>query len=95
MKLEATTRRERRGESFVLTTELANRSATPALLVRLSPERATSGDRIRPALFSDSYVTLMPGEHRTIRTEVAAADARGEEPRLAIDGFNVTCVLDR
>ncbi len=95
IELKATTRRERQGERIVLTTEIANPSAVPALLVRLSPVRATSGDRIRPALFSDNDVTLMPGERRTIRTELEAADARGEEPRLAIEGFNVTPTLDR
>ena len=73
----------------MLTSEVANPSAAPALLVRLSPVRATSGDRIRPALFSDNYVTLMPGERKTIRTEVEARDARGEEPWIAVEGFNV------
>ena len=52
--------------------------------------RAASGDRIRPALSSDNDLTLMPGERRTIRTEVEARDARGEEPRIAVGGFNVT-----
>jgi hypothetical protein len=87
--LSARTRVERRADRFYLTTEIANPSGAPALLVRLSPVRATSGDRIRPALFSDNDVALMPGERRTIRTEVEARDARGEEPRIAIDGFNV------
>ena len=87
--LQARTRVERQGDRFVLTTEIANPQAAPALLVRLSPVRATSGDRIRPALFSDNDVALMPGERKTIRTEVEARDARGEEPRIAVDGFNV------
>jgi hypothetical protein len=87
--LQARTRVERQAGRFVLTTEIANPSSAPALLVRLSPVRAASGDRIRPALFSDNDVALMPGEQRTIRTEVEARDARGEEPRIAIDGFNV------
>ena len=87
--LRARTRVERQGARFVLTTELENASSTPALLVRLSPVRATSGDRIRPMLSSDNDVTLMPGERRTIRTEVEARDARGEEPRIAVGGFNV------
>ena len=87
--LRARTRVERQGARFVLTTELENASSTPALLVRLSPVRATSGDRIRPMLSSDNDVTLMPGERRTIRTEVEAGDARGEEPRIAVGGFNV------
>jgi hypothetical protein len=59
------------------------------MLVRLSPVRATSGDRIRPALFSDNDFVLMPGEGTTIRTEVEARDARGEEPRIDVSAFNV------
>ena len=88
--LQTRTSVERQGDRFVLTSEVANPSAAPALLVRLSPVRATSGDRIRPALFSDNDVTLMPGERKTIRTEVEARDARGEQPWIAVDGFNVT-----
>jgi len=31
----------------------------------------------------------MPGERRTIRTELAHADTRGETPRMVVEGFNV------
>jgi hypothetical protein len=31
----------------------------------------------------------MPGERRTIVTEVEYADARGENPRVGAEGFNV------
>jgi hypothetical protein len=31
----------------------------------------------------------MPGESRTITTEVADQDTRGEQPRMVIEGFNV------
>jgi len=31
----------------------------------------------------------MPGERRTIQTELAHADTRGETPRVAVEGFNV------
>lgn len=87
--LKANTHAQRQGERWVLTTEIANSTAAPALLVRLTPVRAQSGDRILPALFSDNDVTLMPGERRTIRTELEAADARGDEPRIVVEGFNV------
>jgi hypothetical protein len=89
LALEARTQVERRGDVVVLTTRVENPSAAPALLVRLSPVRATSGDRIRPAIFSDNDFTLMPGEGKTIRTEVQVRDARGEEPWIVVDGFNV------
>jgi hypothetical protein len=93
--LDAATRSERKDGHFVLTTELSNPAKAPALMVHLVVVRAQSGDRVLPAIFSDNYVALMPGERRTIRTEIDAADARGEEPRIAVEGFNVERVLSR
>lgn len=79
----------RQGSAWVLTTELRNDSKTPALMVRVKAVRGKSGDRILPALYDDNYVALMPGERRTIRTEVEDADTRGEHPRVAVEGFNI------
>ena len=58
-------------------------------MVRVKAVREKSGDRILPALYDDNYVALMPGEKRTIRTELENADTRGERPRIVVDGFNV------
>lgn len=79
----------RQGNRWQLTTELHNASSHPALMVRLKVVREKSGDRILPALYSDNYVALMPGERRTILTELAHADTRGEKPRIVAEGFNV------
>jgi hypothetical protein len=95
VKLEATTRTERQGANWVLTTELHNPSAQPALMVRLKAVREKSGDRILPAIYSDNYVALMPGERRTIRTEMANADTRGERPLMAVEGFNTAEVTEK
>jgi hypothetical protein len=92
VNLEATTKMERQGAKWMLTTELHNPSAQPALMVRLKAVREKSGDRILPAIYSDNYVALMPGERRTIRTELANADARGESPRMVVEGFNTGAV---
>jgi len=88
VKVDAVTRVERQGSRWVLTTELHNASNQPALMVRLKAVRTKSGDRILPALYSDNFVALMPGERRTIRTELENADARGESPRIVVEGFN-------
>ena len=58
-------------------------------MVRLKAVRERSGDRILPAIYSDNYIALMPGEKRTIRTEVEHADTRGERPKIVVEGFNV------
>jgi hypothetical protein len=62
--------------------------------VRLKAVRQKSGDRILPALYSDNYISLMPGERRTIETELKVIDARGEEPRIVVEGFNTGEVVD-
>ena len=72
-----------------MTTELHNVSHEPALLVQVKAVREKSGDRILPAIYSDNFVALMPGERRTIQIELEDADTRGERPRIAFEGFNL------
>ncbi len=95
VKLEASTRVEQQGARWLLTTDLRNASSQPALMVRLKVVREKSGDRILPALYSDNYIALMPGERRTMRTELQNADTRGERPRMVVEGFNVGEVVEK
>lgn len=88
--LEAATKVERRGSLWILRTDLKNSSAHPALMVRLKVVREKSRDRILPAIFSDNYVALMPGENRRIVSQVREEDTRGEKPEIVVEGFNVS-----
>jgi Exo-beta-D-glucosaminidase Ig-fold domain len=92
VKLTAATNVVQKGDKWILTTELSNQSATPALMTRLKVVREQSGDRILPAIYSDNYIYLMPGERRTITTDVNHADTRGEKPRMVVSGFNVVAI---
>ena len=58
-------------------------------MVRLKVVREKSADRILPVIYGDNYFTLMPGERRTVHTEVNHADTRGERPGMVVGGFNV------
>ena len=87
--VEVSTKAERDGAGWKLTTELANTSTTPALMVHLKAVRETTGDRILPVLYSDNYIALMPGEKQTVTTTVYDADARGEKPGIVLEGFNL------
>ena len=89
VKLNTSTQVTQQGSRWVLTTQLHNASAHPALMVRVKAVREKSGDRILPAIFSDNYVALMPGESRVIRTELENSDTRGEKPKIVVEGFNV------
>jgi hypothetical protein len=86
----ATTQAMKQGSRWILITELNNSSNQPALMVHVKAVREKSGDRILPAIYSDNYVALMPGEKKTIHTELDDADTRGEKPGIVVDGFNVS-----
>lgn len=94
-KLEATTKVERQGSAWTLVTTLKNVSQQPALMVRVKALRDKSGDRILPAIFSDNYIALMPGEQHSIKTSLENADARGETPRIVVEGFNLETVVEK
>ena len=87
--LTATTTSQRNGDTWMLTTVVQNSTPTPALMVRLKAVRETAGDRILPAIYSDNYIALMPGESRTVTTELNHADTRGQRPKVVLSGFNL------
>ncbi len=89
VQLNSTTSTERDGDHWYLTTTLENESEHPALMIRVKVVRAASGDLIAPVLYSDNYISLMPGERRSIEMELRHADTRGERPAVVVSGFNV------
>jgi len=89
VKLRADTKAVKEGSGWRLTTEIGNANAQPALMIKLKAVRSASRDRILPAIFSDNYFSLMPGEKRTITIEIEDADTRGEKPDVEIEGFNI------
>ncbi|HPR32758.1 MAG TPA: discoidin domain-containing protein [Prolixibacteraceae bacterium] len=89
VKLNQNTIRERKLGKWLLTTTLENPSPHPALMARLKVVGEQSGERILPALFSDNYLTLLPGTKTRIEMEVNERDTRGELPVVVVDGINI------
>ena len=89
VNLEVTTGVQRQGDRWKLAANLHNPSKHPTLMVRVKAVRDKTGDRILPAIYSDNYLALMPGEMEGIGIELADADTRGEHPRIVVEGFNV------
>lgn len=77
------------GGVFRYRVKLTNTAKAVAPMVRVMPVRRETRDRILPALFSDNYLTLMPGETREITVEFQEADTRGETPAFAVEGYHV------
>jgi hypothetical protein len=67
-----------------------NPTQSVALMAHLQLRKAHSGQRVLPVFYSDNYLSLLPGETRTLTIEAASADLEGDAPVLAVDGWNVT-----
>lgn len=65
---------------------LTNTGSQPALLVKLTVSNA-AGERVLPAYFSDNYVSLLPGETRTVT--IRAPRSAAAPASIAVRGWNV------
>ena len=66
-----------------------NPSDTPALMIRLNLVGEQDGIQILPALYSDNYFALLPGEEKEVQISWKDEDTRGEKGRVLITGYNV------
>ena len=67
---------------------LTNNGNVPALMLRLKLVSKSTGEMVLPVIYSDNYLSLMPGESREIDIEAAPEDLRGKAG-LEITGFNL------
>jgi hypothetical protein len=68
------------------TVQLKNSGTAPALLVKLTLKDAKTGARILPAYYSENYVSMLPGEERTITIAFPAGTGK---PQIELRGWNL------
>lgn len=84
---EATAHTE--GPNTILAITLRNNSSNVALLSHLQLHQKKSGRRVLPVFYSDNYISLVPGESRSLTIEAPTEALNGDEPLIEVDGFNV------
>ncbi len=87
-KLDATIKRADNNEKCLLYITLRNPGNTIALMAHLQLCKNTSKDRVLPVYYSDNYISLLPGESKTITIEAAKSDLGKERPLVLLDGWN-------
>lgn len=88
-KLDATIARHDADGQCLLDVTLSNPTKVVALMAHVQLRRQKSHERVLPVYYSDNYVSLLPGESRTITIEAAAKNLGGEQPVVMLDGWNV------
>jgi len=77
------------GDDTLITVTLHNPTPTIALMAHLQLHQKQSGKRVLPVFYSDNYITLVPGESRTVTLQCATKDLAHQSPLVLLDGFNI------
>ncbi|MFL6601448.1 MAG: glycosyl hydrolase 2 galactose-binding domain-containing protein [Steroidobacteraceae bacterium] len=83
--LTVTAHAARQAEQTVVSVELQNRGSVPALAAKLTAVD-DDGKRVLPVLYSDNYLTILPGEPRRVEIRCPSGNRCS---RIQIRGWNV------
>jgi hypothetical protein len=86
--IEGKIQRHDAGGKCLLDVTLSNPSKVVALMTHIQLRKQTANERVLPVFYDDNYVSLLPGESRTIKVEAASKDLGGENPLVVVDGWN-------
>ena len=93
--LEAQAVRHDSADRFQLNVTLRNPGPGVALMAHLQLRRAEAKTRVLPVYYSDNYVSLAPGEEKTITIETDNKNLHGEKPLVVIDGWNIGAIKSK
>ena len=68
---------------------LHNAGKNIAFLVHSELKHERGSDDIAPVLWDDNYISLLPGESRTLTAAVNVRDSRGVVPVVRVSGWNI------
>jgi exo-1,4-beta-D-glucosaminidase len=68
---------------------IRNTGKAVALFVRLQLMKGRGGEEVLPVLWQDNYITLLPGESRTLMASINTKDLGGASPTLVASGWNI------
>ncbi|HEY0714704.1 MAG TPA: glycoside hydrolase family 2 protein, partial [Polyangia bacterium] len=89
VKLEVTSTHAKKGDEGTTTVTLTNPSKSLAFFVRLKVNRGAGGEEVLPVRWQDNYVSLVPGEKRTITATYRTKDLGGAAPTVEVSGHNL------
>jgi Exo-beta-D-glucosaminidase Ig-fold domain len=87
LKMEASATRS--GDMVTVKVQLTNAGTIVSLANKLTLIAAKDGTRILPAYFSDNYISLLPGETRSVEVQYPADTVKGAA-EISLRGWNAT-----
>lgn len=72
-----------------LTVTLKNPGSSLAFLAQAAVTKGPGGMEVAPSYWSDNFVSLLPGEEKTLTVKYAEPDLEGKAPVVRINGWNL------
>jgi exo-1,4-beta-D-glucosaminidase len=88
VRLNVTSRSERRGEDEITHVTIENPSRSLAFFVRLKLDKGSGGEEVLPVLWQDNYISLMPGEKRELTATYRSRDLGTAKAFVEVRGWN-------
>ncbi len=90
VKLSVRSDTKRKGEESVTQVTVENPSQSLAFFVRLRMvDKSIHGAEILPVVWEDNYISLLPGEKRTLTATYRASEPEAEKARVEVSGWNI------
>lgn len=83
--LEMTGSIEETAKEFHITVKLSNHTSKLSFFNRLVITRGEKGEEVLPTIWDSNFITLFPGEEKTVRATIAKEDLQGAKPYISID----------
>lgn len=88
-QVETSSTRETRGEEERLTVTLRNTGTALAFLLQLAVTKGPGGREVGPSFWEENYLSLLPGESRSVTVSVPKAALESMEPAVRVLGWNL------
>jgi len=95
VRVEAKARVEKVDGNDVVWVSLHNSSKSLAFQIHLGIHKTGQEDEVLPVLWEDNYVSLLPGESKSLKARFPGKQVLGKRATLAVDGWNIAPVSVR
>jgi beta-mannosidase len=90
VELDGRVARRDAGGNCRLELKLSNPTHNIGVMAHVQLRNQRTNQRVLPVYYSENYVSLLPGERRTITIEAGLRALGGARPLVVVDGWNVT-----